>query len=271
MTSTFVVTGATGAIGGATATVLAEGGARLILLCRDVDRGKAAADRLGRSGRGEVVVGDLSSLSSIRRAVEDIAGRTDRLTGLVNDASVFVRERRVTDEGFEVMFATNHLGPFLLTNLLLPLLHAGAPSRIVTVTAPSTSKVNLEDLQSERAFNATRAFGATKAENVLFTFALARRLDDGVTADAIHPGLVRSGLTDEMPAAIRTIHGLVARDPGRAGRAIAGLVAAETHRGATGRFFKLDREAKPPKATTDQALQEGLWEASARLSRLDDG
>ena len=267
MTSTFVVTGATGAIGGATATALAEGGARLILLCRD--RGRAAADGLGGSGQAEVVVGDLSSLSSVRQAAEDIGGRTDRLTGLVNDASVFVRERRVTAEGFELMFATNHLGPFLLTNLLLPLLRAGVPSRIVTVTAPSTSKVHLDDLQSVRAFNASRAFGATKAENVLFTFALARRLGDGVTANAVHPGLVRSGLTREMPAIIRVAHRLVARSPGRAGLAIAGLVSGETNPDSTGRFFKLDREAKPPKGSTDDVLQEGLWEASAKLAGLD--
>ena len=214
-------------------------------------------------------MGDLSALSSIRRAVEDIAGRTDRLTGLVNDASVYVRERRVTAEGFELMFATNHLGPFLLTNLLLPLLRAGTPSRIVTVTAPSTSKVQLDDLQSARTFSATRAFGATKAENVLFTLALARRLDDGVTTNAIHPGLVRSGLTREMPAVIRVPHRLVARDPGRAGRAIAALVSGESHRSATGRFFKLDRDAKPPRGTTDEGLQEGLWEASATLAGLD--
>ena len=269
MTSIFVVTGATGAIGGATATALAEGGARLILLCRDPDRGRAAADGLGGSGQAEVVVGDLSSLSSVRHAVEDIRGRTDRLTGLVNDASVFVRERRVTAEGFELMFATNHLGPFLLTNLLLPLLRTGVSSRIVTVTAPSTSKVHLDDLQSERAFSATRAFGATKAENVLFTFALARRLGDGVTANAVYPGLVRSGLTREMPALIRMAHRLTARDPGRAGPSIARLVSGETDPDSTGRFFKLDREAKPPKGTTDEVLQEGLWEASAKLAGLD--
>lgn len=269
MTSTFVVTGATGAIGGATATALAEGGARLILLCRDQDRGRAAADGLGGRGRAEVVVGDLSSLPSVRQAVQDIGGRTDRLTGLVNDASVFVRERRVTADGFELMFATNHLGPFLLTNLLLPLLRTGAPSRIVTVTAPSTSKVHLDDLQSARTFSATRAFGATKAENVLFTFALARRLGDGVTTNAVHPGLVRSGLTREMPAIIRTGHRLVAREPGRAGLAIAGLVSGEIGPDSTGRFFKLDSEAKPPKGTTDEVLQEGLWEASAKLAGLD--
>ena len=269
MTSTFVITGATGAIGGASANALVQGGARLILLCRDRDRGGAAARGLGGSEHAEVVVGDLSSPSSIRGAVEEIAGRTDRLAGLINDASVFVRERRVTAEGFELMFATNHLGPFLLTNLLLPLIRAGTPSRVVTVTAPSTSKVHLDDLQSERAFSATRAFGATKAENVLFTLALARRLGDGVTANAIHPGLVRSGLTHEMPTIVRMTHRLVAHEPGHAGRAIAALVSGESHQGATGRFFKLERDAKPPRGTTDEALQEGLWEASAKLAGLE--
>jgi NAD(P)-dependent dehydrogenase (short-subunit alcohol dehydrogenase family) len=269
MTSTFVVTGATGAIGGSTATALADRDARLILLCRDRDRGKAAADGIRGSGQAEVVVGDLSSLSSIRQAVEDIAERTDRIKGLVNDASVFVRERRITAEGFELMFATNHLGPFLFTNLLLPLLRTGRPSQIVTVTAPSTSTVHLEDLQSARTFRATRAFGATKAENVLFTFALARRLGDGVTANAVHPGLVRSGLTREMPVMIRVAHRLVAHDPSRAGQAIAGLVSDETHPGATSRFFRLEHEAKPPRGTTDEVIQEGLWEASAKLTALD--
>src|SRR5512143_2844436 len=161
MTSTYVITGATGAIGGSTAAALVGADRRVILLSRDAERATAVAARLGGGEVAGVVVTDLSSLASVRHAVEEVAARVEGLSGLVHAASIFVRDRRVTPEGFELMFATNHLGPFLLTNLLLPLLRAGTPSRIVTVTAPSTSTVHLDDLQSERAFSATRVFGAT--------------------------------------------------------------------------------------------------------------
>ena len=195
---TCLITGANSGIGKATSTALAAAGATVVMVCRDRGRGEEARTEIvDKSGNQDVdlLIADLSSQGSVRAAVADFRSRYDRLHLLVNSAAVFLTQRRLNDEGLEMMFATNHLGPFLLTNLLLDVLEHSAPSRVITVTAPSTTRINFEDLQGEQKFNATHAFGATKTANLLFTYALARRLKEpGMTANACHPGLVRTNL-----------------------------------------------------------------------------
>jgi len=262
----FMVTGATGAIGGAAAASLAEIGARVVLVARDPDRAKAVVDGLGPGTAHEVLTCDLASPNDVRELVSTFRRSHVALSGLVNCAAVMSRERRITSGGLERMFATNHLGPFLLTNLLLPALRAGASSRVLTLSAPSRVPVDLDDLQGERRFRWTRTFGATKTANLEFTFALARRLDPAeVTANALHPGLVRSRLTDPMPAPARRLVRLVSTDPAGAGRAIAELMTSPRFAGMTGRLFKGTRVIDPPRAATDVSEQERLWEESARL------
>jgi NAD(P)-dependent dehydrogenase (short-subunit alcohol dehydrogenase family) len=186
-----LVTGATSGIGRATALEFARGGATLAVVARDEQRGRGALEEFRReAGNGDLhlFVADLSSQASTRRLAQTVAQRFERLDVLVNVAGLFVRERQVTEDGLELMFATNHLAPFLLTLLLLPRLQTARQARVITVTAPSTVRPDFEDLQSERHFRPTRAFGASKAGNLLFTFALARRLTNtDVTANAFHP------------------------------------------------------------------------------------
>jgi NAD(P)-dependent dehydrogenase (short-subunit alcohol dehydrogenase family) len=112
----------------------------------------------------------------VRTAVTEFENRYDHLDVLINNAAVFKRQRTLTADGYETMFATNHLGPFLLTNLLLERLKASPAAHILTVTAPSTTKIAFEDLQAERKFSALQAFGASKAANLIFTYDPARRL-----------------------------------------------------------------------------------------------
>lgn len=162
---TCLVTGATSGIGKATAAALAVRGARVVLLARDPSRGKqAVADIRSATGseRIELLIGDLADMASVRQAATELKNRHQHLHVLVNSAALFTSKRQVTAEGLELMFATNYLGPFLLTNLLLDRLQAGAPARILNLTAPSTVKLDLEDLQGERRFRALYAFGATK-------------------------------------------------------------------------------------------------------------
>ncbi len=139
---------------------------------------------------------------------------------LINNAGVYRRKRASTVDGFEEMFAANHLGPFLLTNLLLEDLqaavHTNGSARVLNITAPSTVQLNFDDLQGERNFNSLMAFGATKMANLLFTFALARRLENtGITVNAIHPGLARSGLMKEAFAPLHMFSWLMSRPAGR--------------------------------------------------------
>jgi NAD(P)-dependent dehydrogenase (short-subunit alcohol dehydrogenase family) len=265
-----MITGATGAIGGAAAAALAETGATVVLVARDGDRARRVMDRI--PGEHLLLTADLARPDAVRSLVSTYRETRDALTGLVNCAALMTRERTLTPDGFELMFATNHLGPFLLTDLLLPMLRTGAPARILTLSAPSRVPVDLEDLQSERRFRWTRTFGATKTANLEFTFALARRLDPAaVTVNALHPGLVRSSLTDPMPAPVRGLLRLVSADPSRAGRAIAELMTSPRFEGVTGRLFKGTGTMDPPRVSTDPATQERLWEESARLVGLTEG
>jgi NAD(P)-dependent dehydrogenase (short-subunit alcohol dehydrogenase family) len=265
-----VVTGATGAIGSATASVLARRGARVVLLARPSKRLDAALERLGgEDNRVRSVPVDLSSLSSVRSAAREIVRTVSHVDALLNIAATFTREYRRTPEGFEVMFATNHLGPFLLTNLLRDTLVGRG--RVITVTAPSSSRVVIEQLLSKEQFRPLRTFGATKAANLLFTFELARRAKRWeVRVNACHPGLVRSELMRESAAPFRLITRLVSKPPGRAAEDLADLALSPAHEGTTGWFFKGTKHIEPPQSTLDAAAQSALWKRTAELVELEN-
>jgi NAD(P)-dependent dehydrogenase (short-subunit alcohol dehydrogenase family) len=199
----------------------------------------------------------------------------------VNVAATFSAEYRKTKEGFEVMLATNHLGPFLLTNLLRDQLIGRG--RVITVTAPSSTRIDLDQLMvrsaSEgrrasdrlRTFRALETFGATKAANLMFTFELARRAKRWeVRANACHPGLVRSELMREAWAPIRFLSRLVSGSPARAAEDLADLAISPAHEGTTGWLFKGTKRLDPPKSTTDPQVQGDLWKRTAELLGLEN-
>jgi NAD(P)-dependent dehydrogenase (short-subunit alcohol dehydrogenase family) len=263
-----VLTGATGAIGSATASVLVRRGARVLLLARPSDRLTAAVKRLGgEDNRVSSIAVDLASLSSVRSAAREIRRAVGHIDALLNVAAIFTPEYRKTKEGFEVMLATNHLGPFLLANLLRDQLVGRG--RIITVTAPSSTRVDIDQLMDKKKFRALETFGATKAANLLFTFELARRAKRWeVRANASHPGLVRSELMRDAWAPIRVITRLVSKPPDRAAEDIADLAISPAHEGTTGWFFKGIKRIEPPKSTLDQQAQGTLWKRTAELVEL---
>jgi retinol dehydrogenase-12 len=264
-----VITGATGAIGAATASVLVRRGARVLLLARPTDRLAAEVKRLGgEDKRVSSVAVDLASLASVRSATREIGRAVGHIDALLNVAATFTSEYRKTKEGFEVMFATNHLGPFLLTNLLRDQL-AGR-GRVITVTAPSSTRVDVERLMDKTKFRALETFGATKAANLLFTFELARRAKRWeVRVNACHPGLVRSELMREASRPIRILTRMVSRSPDRVSEDLADLAISPAHEGTTGWFFKGIKRIDPPKSTLDQQAQARLWQRSAELVGLE--
>ncbi len=263
-----VITGPTGAIGSATAELLARRGARLLLLGRSSERLDALVERLDRDKRVSSVEVDLSSLSSVRAAARRIAREVPHVDVLVNTAAVFTSEYQETDDGFELMLATNHLGPFLLTNLLRDRL-AGA-GRVITVTAPSSTRVDMEQLLSRESFRALRTFGATKAANLMFTFELARRAKRwDVRAYAYHPGLVRSELMREASRPVRWLSRIVSGSPRRAGEDLAELATSPAFASMTGWLFKGGRRIEPPRSTLDVEAQRSLWKRSAELVELE--
>jgi NAD(P)-dependent dehydrogenase (short-subunit alcohol dehydrogenase family) len=268
-----IVTGANVGLGKAAASGLARLGATVILACRDRARGAAAQDDI-RSSTGnsavDLMLVDLAAQRSIRDMVTAFRQRHTRLDVLINNAAIFTRRRTVTPDGLEAMFATNHLGPFLLTNLLLDVLKSGAPARVITVSAPSTTELDFADLQSERHFNAFTAFGASKMGNLLFTYALARRLaGTGVTANVVHPGLMRSNLMRETPAVMRWPLRLISAPPEKAAQAPVYLASSPAVERITGTFFKGERVIASNDYSRDQQVQDRLWDVSSRLAQLE--
>jgi NAD(P)-dependent dehydrogenase (short-subunit alcohol dehydrogenase family) len=268
---TVVVSGATGALGSATAAVLARLRARVILMARPSDRLDALVESLGGAeNRVSQVPVDLASMSSVRSAAREINRAGGHIDALLNVAAAFVSRYQKTSDGFEHMLATNYFGPFLLTNLLRDRLLGGG--RVITVTAPSTTRVDMQRLFSKDRFDAMHTFGATKALDLMFTFELARRAKRwDVRANAFHPGLVRSELMREAPRPVRTLARLASRSPERAGQDLAELAISPAHAGTTGWFFKGARRIDPPKTVIEETAQTALWTRTAELVEMEIG
>jgi NAD(P)-dependent dehydrogenase (short-subunit alcohol dehydrogenase family) len=242
------------------------------MLARNPAKANAAADAVrsaANNPRVHALLADLGDMASVRKAAAEFKVSHDRLDVLLNIAALFKSTRAVTVDGLEAMFATNHLGPFLLTNLLLDVLKRSAPARVINVTAPSTTELDFDDLQGQQKFSALRAFGASKMCNLLFTHELARRLDGtGITVNALHPGLVKSELMREAPLPIRVLVRLVSKSPDAAAAALLHLGSSPALEQVTGRFFKVKQEMHSPRYSLDEAVQHRLWEKSVELVGL---
>jgi len=270
---TVVITGATSGIGRATAVGLAARHLNLVLLVRHRSRGKevAAIARQRGAASAEVIECDLSLMASVREAAAEFQRHHDRLDLLINDAAVFLNTRKVTTEGHECMIATNYLGPFLLTNLLLDELVASAPSRVLNVSAPATTAPDPDDLDSERRFSPVLTFGRSTAAKLLFTYALARRLEAfQVSVCAYHPGVTRTGLMKEAPPLMKLLNTLLsfsARTPEQAAEGLVDFALSPDSEGVTGQLI---HDGKPIKAPfiDDHEAQERLWSATEILTGI---
>ncbi len=272
----FVITGVTSGIGKALVLDVAKTGETVVMVARDADRGQAILKEtksLAQNSNIDLQFCDLSVLSSVRNLAEILKSRYEKINVLVNNAGVYKRQRIVTVDGFEEMFAANYLGPFLLTNLLLESLHAAVQvdgsAHILNITAPSTTQLDFDDLQGERNFNSLNAFGATKMANLLFTLELARRLENtGITVNAIHPGLVRSNILKESFLLLRLFTWLISSSPRKATESILQVATAPEFEKTTGKFFHHSKEVQAPAYAYDQDAQQRLWKMSEMLTDL---
>jgi retinol dehydrogenase-14 len=274
---TVLVTGGTGGIGKATAMGLAVMGAHVAITGRDPDRAAAAAAeiRAVAGGTVEVFVADLSSQSQVRALAGQVLNRLPSIDVLVNNVGGFWATRHVTADGLERTFALNHLAPFLLTNLLLDRLHGGVAGRVVTVSsnAQSLGRIDFDDLQGERSYSGARAYNQSKLANVLFTYELARRLDgSSVTANALHPGVVRTSFGAEDPAGVQRFlvpfMRLFMKSPTRGAATSIYVASAPELQHVTGRFFADGKERKSAERSYDTAVAARLWRVSADLVGL---
>jgi len=275
---TCLVTGATSGIGKATATGLARLGADLVLVARDPAKGQATvAEIQAATGnpRVEVLLADLSSQASVRRAAEEYQRGHDRLHVLVNNAGGYWATRHVTVDGLELTFALNHLAYFLLTNLLLDLLQASAPARIVNVTsgAQAAGDIHFDDLQFARRYRGQPAYNQSKLANVLFTYELARHLEgSGVTVNCVHPGVVRTNFgRDDMGRVMRLLTPLVRplmRTPEQGADTSVWLASSPEVEGVTGRYYARRRARRSSRRPYDTELARRLWRVSEELTGL---
>jgi retinol dehydrogenase 14 len=187
---------------------------------------------------------------------------------LINTAAVYKSQHVITSDGLEMMFATNHIGPFLLTNLLLNKLKTSAPARVLVITAPSTTSLDFDNLQGEQRFSSLQAFGVTKMCNLLYTYELAGRLEgSGVTVNAVHPGLMKSSLMREAPLAMRWLTQLASSAPMKAASWLVYLASAPEMAGVTGKFFKDGMAIESNQYSHDQVIQRRLWDVSVALTK----
>ena len=276
-----VLTGATSGIGEAACVDLARGGATVHMLARDLGRGREALERVAdRSGSSDLQLHlcDVSSLASVREFAAGFLAAGDPLDVLIHNAGVLPPERTHTDEGFELTFATNVLGPFLLTALLLPALRRSAPSRVINVSSGGmyTAKIDVDDLQLEdRDFDGTRFYAHTKRAEVILSEEWAERLAaDSVTVNSVHPGWVATaGVEASLPRFSRVM-GPLLRDPAGGADTIVWLAGSPKAAAISGEFWH-DRRTRPkhrvPWTRESDEDRRRLFAECERLSGLAEG
>jgi len=276
-----VVTGANSGIGKVTVSSLLQKGFRVIATARSKERGDAAvADWKKESpdAKIELVLCDLSNLDSVHEAAREIGRRVDRIDVLVNNAGGIVGERRLTKTGLEETFAGNHLGPFVLTQDLLPLLEAAAPSRIVNVASDAHKAVRdmmWDDLQAAKGYSSVKAYGQSKLANILFTRELSRRLaGKNITVNAVHPGVVRTRFGETGSALMR--FGLVLARPflideKKGADTSIWLATDPAVEGKTGGYYVKRKLVVPTRAAQSDEGAKRLWDLSEKLASAVSG
>jgi NAD(P)-dependent dehydrogenase (short-subunit alcohol dehydrogenase family) len=277
---TSLVTGGSNGIGKCTAEGLARMGATVVIVGRDAQKTACAAEEI-RSASGNpavhFLIADLSSQQEIQRLAAAFRSEYQQLHILINNAGAIFSKRERTVDGLEKTFALNHLGYFLLTNLLLDVLQASAPARIINVSslAHRIGTIAFDNLQGERSYGRMRAYSNSKLANVLFTVELARRLQGtGVTANALHPGYINSGFGKNNPVdglssfLVGVFTNLFARSPEEGARTSIYLASSPAVEGITGKYFSNSKISATMGQATDRALAKRLWEVSAELVHL---
>jgi NAD(P)-dependent dehydrogenase (short-subunit alcohol dehydrogenase family) len=281
---TVVVTGGNSGIGLETAVELGRMGARVIITARSQSRGEAAVATIAQrilgpgaiqGGSVELSVFDLGDLASVRRGTADLLSRCPRLDVLVNNAGLVLTERSQTVDGYESTFAINHLGPFLLTTMLVPRLLESAPARIVNVssTAHNTARrgMSFDDLQSKHGYSGMRVYGESKLANILFALELTRRYESqGLTANSLHPGTVRTGYGADGDAKGFLALGIrIAKpfflSPARGARTSIYLASSPDVADVSGNYFVKCKARSPRRWAQDADAARRLWNVSEAL------
>ena len=272
------MTGATRGIGAAMAEAFAHMGATVIATGRSAERGQdLVSGIIQRTGNQDVhfLRADLASMAEVRGLARAFMDRWGRLHVLVDNAGTVFPTRRTTVDGYEEVFAVNHLAPFLLTSLLLPVLRSSAPSRIIVTSSYEHRRGHMywENLQGEHFYFSQQAYAQSKLANLLFVYELARRLEgSGVTVNAVNPGLVHTNICMDSGWLIRTFKRLMDRlsglSPEEGADTGVWLASSPDVEGVNGRYFQRRHAVRSSCASYDVAAQQRLWRISEELTGL---
>lgn len=273
-----LVTGATNGIGFEVARSLAVRGARVAIVGRDAAKTARRLGEIRATAPGADVTSvlcDFSRMADVRRLADDVLARFDRLDVLVNNAGAVFKRRTMTEDGIEATFALNHLGYFLLTQLLLERIVDNAPARIVNVASISHRRatMNFDDLFFERGYFLMKAYARSKLGNVLYTRLLAQKLaGSGVTVNCLHPGTVDTGIWSGSPWWAKPVLAVARRlafvSAEEGARHVVRLVTDPALSETTGQYFEEDRLVRPGRLARDEALARRLWDESERFTGL---
>lgn len=266
---TAVVTGGTAGIGRETVRALAVRGARVIFTGRNAAAGETLVAEIHKEIPGAVVEFlpvDFASLKSVKRLAGEIANRAPKIDILVNNAGLNASKESKTEDGFETVFAVNHLAPFLLTNLLLRNIADGG--RIVNVASKMHSwrGMNFDDLEGKKNWNSITAYSQSKLANVMFTYTLAEKLAPrNIAVNCLHPGVIASDITREMPGVVRFLAGVFLKNTEQGAATSVYLAASPAVAGVTAKYLDDKKTVASSKESYDKARQQKLWSVSEEM------
>lgn len=274
-----VITGANSGIGKATALSMAKSGAHTVMVCRNKLKGEMAMkDIIAQSGNPNIdlLFCDFSVQQQIRRLVEEIKYRFDRIDVLINNAGLLTDQHTLTQDGIELTFAVNHLGYFMLTNLLLKMLKDTPHSRIINVSSEAHRyiKMDFDNLQGEKGFKKWGAYGMSKLANIMFTYELARRLKgrSTTTVNCLHPGVVRTNFGKEAGWMLNKAINFAGRfflTAEQGAQTSIYLATSDEVSETSGQYFIKKKAKKSSKHSYDKKRMQKLWTVSAKLTRLN--
>ncbi|WP_240732791.1 SDR family oxidoreductase [Halioglobus maricola] len=276
-----MITGPTAGIGRSSALYLAGQGAKLVLLCRNLEKGDVLAEEIVTSGgsKPEVILMDMADLSSVRKAAELCLALNEPIDILLNNAGVVNTHRKVTVDGFEETLAVNHLAPFLLTGLLLPRLLEAPAARIVNVASDAhrfVKGMGFDDMQADNGYKTFREYGRSKGANILFTRSLAKRLQQTpITVNCLHPGAVSTSLGTQneglfsklLPALLKPFF----RSPDQGAETSLYLCESDAVGGISGAYFSNCKQVKAKPWVQDEGTADKLWTFSEKATAFSYG
>jgi len=267
----YAITGSTSGIGLEVAKILNQAGHPLIMLNRSMEKAEAVKEQMANPDSVHLIECDLSDLSSVKAAAETIRSNYSQIDGLINNAGGIFPERQETPDGLELTFAINHLGHFLLTQKLMKLLKQGTDPQIINVSSEAhrQSQPNFDDLQMTREYQSFKAYANAKLFNIYFSLSLAELTpDNGIKANAVHPGFVSTGFGRDFKGIWKGILTLLRPfmiNQQKGGENILHLIQEDAGIQNNAAYFKDKKPTKPAPIAFDEAKRQQLWEVSQEL------